>query len=264
MALIKVENVSKRFTLNEYHPSLRQEATTIFKRALGRATATWEREPFWGLQDINFEVNHGECIAIIGRNGAGKTTLLRLLSRITAPTTGCIEVYGRFASMIGLGAGFDPERSGRENIVLNGIMQGVDRHKLRAHEDEIIAFAEIDRFIDLPIKRYSSGMVARLGFSIAIHLAPDILFIDEALSVGDAAFQEKCFARIFQFRQEQRTMLLVSHSTTTTLKLCQRALWLHEGHLRMDGDSASVIQAYSEMFANPVSYVQPPDTGTKT
>jgi len=246
--IISVENASKRFVLNEYRPSLRQEAVGIFKRTLGQASGQWEREPFWALRDMSFSVMQGERLAVIGRNGAGKTTLLRLLSQVSTPTHGTVEVHGRFASLIGLGAGFDLERTGRENIYLNALIQGLQLKAVQEAIDDIIAFAELGKFIDIPVKRYSSGMVARLGFSVAIHTAPEILFIDEALSVGDIAFQEKCYDRIMQFSHERRTIVFVTHAMATAARLCDRALWLHEGKLVMDSRIDEVIKAYKEML----------------
>ena len=227
--VIVVRDLYKRYVRNEYRPSLRHEAGTVLKRMLGIASPHVSSEPFYALRNVNMDVHQGEAVALIGRNGSGKTTLLRVLSGITQPTSGTVEVRGRFASLISLSAGFSPEMTGRENIYLNAAIQGMPPAKVAPYVEDIIQFADIGQFIDLPVKRYSSGMYARLGFSIAIHIVPDIILVDEILAVGDAAFQAKCAERIQQFRREGRTFVIVTHSPATVLSLCDRAIWLHNG-----------------------------------
>lgn len=205
-------------------------------------------EPFWALRGISFTIRAGESVALIGRNGSGKTTLLRVLCGITRPNRGRVAVAGRFAAMIGLGAGFNTERTGRENIFLNAAIHGTAPKQVAGLLDAIIDFAELGEFIDVPVKRYSSGMVTRLGFSIAVHILPDIIFIDEVLAVGDAAFQEKCLARIHQMRAEGRTIVFVSHAPSLVSQVCERAIWLHQGRLRLDGSVAHVLAEYEALI----------------
>ncbi|HLA43343.1 MAG TPA: ABC transporter ATP-binding protein [Aggregatilineales bacterium] len=245
--IIEVKGASKRYTQNEYRPSLRQEAAQMVKGLLKpSARKAWEPHPFWALKDINFEVAEGESLGIIGRNGAGKTTLLRLLSGITEPTEGIIHVRGRFVALVGLGAGFNFERSGRENIYLNAAIFGMPPKEIDEFLNDIIEFSELGDFIERPIKRYSSGMISRLAFSIAIHILPDIIFLDEILAVGDVAFREKCVDRIFAFKEENRTLLFVSHSSLAVSRLCERSIWLHEGKQMMVGPTDDVVDAYHE------------------
>jgi ABC-type polysaccharide/polyol phosphate transport system ATPase subunit len=213
---------------------------------LGRYVQKTQQEPFYALRDISFAVRKGDSIGIIGRNGAGKTTLLRLLSGITSPTRGSIEVKGRFATLIGVSAGFNFDMPGRKNIYLNAAFFGWDPEQVQEIEQKIIEFADIGEFIDAPVKVYSSGMIARLGFSIAIHLLPDIIFLDEVLSVGDAKFAAKCDERIRGLRDENRTIVLVSHSATSVEEMCTRAIWLNKGQLMLDGGTGEVLNAYAE------------------
>ncbi len=245
--IVRVENVSKRYVFQHFRPSLRQEALQIAKRWIGRAPqATWESQPFWPVKDVSFTLDKGDTLGIIGHNGAGKTTLLRLLSGIIEPTEGRIIVNGRFATLIGLGAGFDYERSGRENIYLNAAIQGVEPEEIEQRVDDIINFAEIGEFIDRRVKLYSSGMIARLGFSIAVHILPDVVFLDEVLSVGDAAFQEKSSERIMQLRDNNTTLVFVSHSLSSIEKMCRHTLWLDHGRVMMHGPTEQVVKAYTD------------------
>ena len=248
-AVIHVENLSKRYTKQQYRPSLRHEGQQIVRRILRLPVeVTWQEEPFWALQDINFSVQKGETVGVVGRNGSGKTTLLRILSGITEPSEGIAEVNGRFATLIGVSAGFDNERTGLENIFFNAAIYGVPPTQTETILDDIIAFSELEEFLNMPVKRYSSGMVARLGFSIAIHILPEIIFIDEVLAVGDAAFREKCYARVLELKQRGCTIMFVSHSADDVLKLCDRAVWLHQGKLMMDGDAAEVLEQYDQLL----------------
>lgn len=198
----------------------------------------------WSLKDVSFEVKRGEVVGIIGRNGAGKTTLLKILSRITEPTEGYAEVHGRVGALLEVGTGFHPELTGRENVYLNGALLGMKRAEIRRKFDEIVAFAEVERFLDTPVKRYSNGMYLRLAFAVAAHLEPEILLVDEVLAVGDYEFQKKCLGKMGQIQQEGRTVLLVSHSMSSILNLCQRAILLDAGRVVKDGKAADVIEHY--------------------
>jgi len=214
----------------------------------------WSRGPspedFWALRDVSFEVQRGEVLGVIGRNGAGKSTLLKILSRITEPTTGRVALRGRVASLLEVGTGFHSELSGRENVFLNGAILGMSRTEIRRKFDEIVAFAEVERFLDTPVKHYSSGMYVRLAFAVAAHLEPEILIVDEVLAVGDVQFQQKCLGKMQAVsRDEGRTVLFVSHQTDAVRALCDRCLWLSEGHITRDGDVHGVIRAYMDSGA---------------
>src|ERR1017187_7336427 len=199
---------------------------------------------FWALRDVNLEIKRGEVVAIIGRNGSGKSTLLKILSRITPPTTGTITYHGRVASLLEVGTGFHRELTGRENVFLNGSILGMKRAEITRRFDEIVAFAEVDKFIDTPVKFYSSGMYVRLAFAVAAHLEPEILIVDEVLAVGDASFQKKCLGKMGEVAQQGRTVLLVSHNMEAVQSLCGRALLLSEGRLVDEGLAASVVSGY--------------------
>lgn len=202
------------------------------------------REAFWALKDVSFDVRSGEVIGIIGRNGAGKTTILKILSRITEPSTGRIRITGRVASLLEVGTGFHPELTGRENIFLNGAILGMHKNEIRQKFDEIVAFAEIEKFLDTPVKRYSSGMYVRLAFAVAAHLEPEILLVDEVLAVGDAAFQNKCLGKMKNVASKGRTVLFVSHNMSAIRNLCPRSIWIDEGRLVLEGKTDQVAQAY--------------------
>lgn len=205
-------------------------------------------EEFWALKDVNFEIRRGERVGIIGRNGAGKSTLLKILSRITEPTTGRVEIRGRVASLLEVGTGFHPELTGRENIYLNGAILGMTRREIRAKFDEIVDFAEVEKFLDTPVKRYSSGMYVRLAFAVAAHLEPEILVVDEVLAVGDASFQKKCLGKMEEVADQQgRTVLFVSHQMPMVASLCNRCLLLRDGYLSDDGKPSSVILGYQNV-----------------
>jgi len=236
---IRFDCVSKKFNLHrEQARSFQELILHLFRRSNGSG------EEFWALRDVSFTVSQGETVGLIGPNGAGKSTALKLISRIIEPTSGRIEVSGRVGALLELGAGFHPDLTGRENIYLNGSILGLSRAQIRRKLDEIVAFAELERFIDVPVKHYSSGMYVRLGFSVAVHIAPEILLVDEVLAVGDAAFQRKCLDRINYLRREGVTILFVSHSAETVRAICSRALWLGDGRLVADGSAESVVTRY--------------------
>jgi lipopolysaccharide transport system ATP-binding protein len=203
-----------------------------------------ETSELWALDEVSFEIRPGEVVGIIGRNGAGKSTLLKILSRITEPTGGRAEIFGRVGSLLEVGTGFHPELSGRENVYLNGSILGMTRREIEDKFDEIVAFAELERFIDTPVKRYSSGMYVRLAFAVAAHLEPEILLVDEVLAVGDAAFQKKCLGKMSEVASHGRTILFVSHNTAALLNLCRRGILLEKGRLTADGDIDSVVRKY--------------------
>jgi lipopolysaccharide transport system ATP-binding protein len=250
---IQVENLSKQYiigTAKIRHDTLRDQLmdglTSLF-RGNGHATPT--SNTIWALKDVSFEVKQGEVLGIIGRNGAGKSTLLKILSRITQPTTGRAKVYGRLASLLEVGTGFHPELTGRENIYLNGAVLGMGKAEIDRKLDEIIAFAEIEKFIDTPVKRYSSGMYVRLAFAVAAHLEPEVLVIDEVLAVGDAAFQKKCLGKMEEVRMGGRTLLFVSHNLAMIEKICQQVILLREGAIAKQGDTKQVIEDYVQSLS---------------
>jgi lipopolysaccharide transport system ATP-binding protein len=214
------------------------------QRQVAQEQAASEEE-FWALKDVSFEIRRGERVGIIGRNGAGKSTLLKILSRITEPTTGRVEIRGRVASLLEVGTGFHPELTGRENIYLNGAILGMTRREIRSKFDEIVAFAEVEKFLDTPVKRYSSGMYVRLAFAVAAHLEPEILVVDEVLAVGDASFQKKCLGKMEDVAErEDRTVLFVSHQMAAIQKLCQSCIFLQSGHIFFAGNVVSAINTY--------------------
>jgi lipopolysaccharide transport system ATP-binding protein len=229
---------------------LTEKSTALLRRTkdilLGHPIIGGESlEEIWALRDASFSVHKGEVVGIIGRNGAGKSTLLKVLSRITEPSTGCVTIQGRVASLLEVGTGFHPELTGRENIFLNGAILGMTRADIRKRFDEIVAFAEIERFLDTPVKRYSSGMYVRLAFAVAAHLEPDILIVDEVLAVGDAQFQKKCLGKIEEVASEKgRTVLFVSHQMGMISSLCRRAILLEGGQIVFDGNAAEAIAKY--------------------
>jgi len=253
---IRVEGLSKRFCIGERQPayrtlrdSLTDALATPFRRAwklFNRRSSDAEgsKETIWALKDVSFQVKHGEILGVIGRNGAGKSTLLKILSRITPPTGGFAEIRGRVGSLLEVGTGFHPELSGRENIYLNSAILGMKRAEIGRKFDEIIAFAEVEKFIDTPVKHYSSGMYLRLAFSVAAHLEPEILIVDEVLAVGDASFQKKCLNKMEDVRKHGRTVLFVSHNLPAVTRLCGRAVLLEEGTVLQDGPSHQVVGNY--------------------
>lgn len=247
--IIRVMNVGKQYRIGPPQSSyvtLREAVTALGSapfRRLARGGSSIQ-ETFWALQGVNFEVNPGEVVGIIGRNGAGKSTLLKLLSRITEPTTGRIELYGRIGSLLEVGTGFHSELSGRENIYLNGAILGMTHAEITRKFDEIVAFAEVEKFIDTPVKHFSSGMYMRLAFAVAAHLEPEVLIVDEVLAVGDVKFQRKCLDKMQDVSKQGRTVLFVSHSMSAITRLCQRALLLDEGRVLEDGPAPQVVSSY--------------------
>ena len=211
-------------------------------------------EEFWALQGLGFEISRGEVVGVIGRNGAGKSTLLKVLSRITEPTTGRVEINGRVASLLEVGTGFHPELSGRENIFLNGAILGMSRAEIRSKFDEIVAFSEVERFLDTPVKRYSSGMYVRLAFAVAAHLEPEILIVDEVLAVGDAEFQKKCLGKMQDVAHAGRTVLFVSHNLGTIGALCHRGIVLQNGCISYDGPIGNALATYTAQSASSVDF----------
>jgi lipopolysaccharide transport system ATP-binding protein len=255
---IRCEGLAKQYRIGEREPyrTLRDAITNAFTlpRRLLRLAARHSsngREDlnFWALKDVSFELKRGEVLGIIGRNGAGKSTLLKILSRITEPTCGHADTWGRVGSLLEVGTGFHPELTGRDNIFLNGAILGMRRTEIARKFDEIVAFAEVERFIDTPVKRYSSGMYVRLAFAVAAHLEPEILFVDEVLSVGDAAFQKKCLGKLGNVSREGRTIVFVSHNMTALQRLCTRVVWLDRGQVTDTGDARTVIDHYLQTNA---------------
>jgi lipopolysaccharide transport system ATP-binding protein len=242
-ARVTFDRVSKAFRRGERHDSLRDLIPAVMSRALGRTPPADDRT-FWALQDVSFEVHAGEALGIIGRNGAGKSTVLKLLTRILKPTRGSCAVVGRTGALIEVAAGFHPDLTGRENVYLQGAIMGMRRAEIAARFDEIVEFSGFDAFIDTPVKRYSSGMNARLGFSIAAHLHPDVLLIDEVLAVGDLNFQEKCQARMKRFRDEGTAIVFVSHHLPAVAQLCNQVLLLDHGTPLRLGAPGAVIREY--------------------
>ncbi len=235
-SVITVEHLSKRFRV--YH----QRSVTFKEALVERGRARYEE--FWAVRDVSYSLEPGTTLGVIGENGSGKSTLLKCVAGILVPDEGTVRVRGRLASLLEVGAGFHPEYSGRENIYLNGAILGLPRRYINSVIDEIVGFAELERFIDNPVRTYSSGMYTRLGFSIAVHLDPDILLVDEVLAVGDEAFQRRCLERIEEMRAEGRTLMFVSHGMESVRNLCDACLWIDSGVARMYGDTKEVVDAY--------------------
>ncbi len=254
MNALIIERVSKQYRLGqrERYRALRDTLAEMLRapaRGIGRLlNGAPETEAadnqIWALRDVSFDVAQGEVIGIVGRNGAGKSTLLKVLSRITAPTEGHVTIRGLVGSLLEVGTGFHPELSGRENVFLNGAILGMKRREIERKFDEIVAFAEVERFIDTPVKHYSSGMQMRLAFAVAAHLDPEVLIVDEVLAVGDAAFQQKCLGKVGEVTKSGRTVLLVSHQLNQVRRLCNRVAWLDAGRIRQIGNTAEVVTAY--------------------
>ncbi len=255
--MIHVEGIGKRYRLGQTirHDTLRDAIMhrVRFKRRSRPADERRVEEEFWALKDVSFDVAEGEVIGIIGRNGAGKSTLLKILSRITPPTEGRIHLRGRVASLLEVGTGFHPDLSGRENIYLNGAILGMQRQEIKRKFDEIVAFAEVEQFLDTPVKRYSSGMYVRLAFSVAAHLEPQILIVDEVLSVGDAEFQKKCLGKMGEVAKGGRTVLFVSHNMAAVQILTTRAVLLSGGRIVESAETEKVVSTYLKRSTDHVS-----------
>lgn len=261
---IKVNNLSKRYIIGhqrkERYTALRDVMADTVKRSIKkllphsyRVDTETTLEEFWALKDINFEIQQGDRVGIIGRNGAGKSTLLKILSRITEPTNGRIKIKGRVASLLEVGTGFHPELTGRENIYLNGAILGMSRIEIAKKFDEIVDFAEIEKFLDTPVKRYSSGMYVRLAFAVAAHLEPEILIVDEVLAVGDAQFQKKCLGRMEEVGKEGRTIIFVSHNIQAIRQLCSSAILLESGSLLAFDSSQQVTDLYFQQTLRSIT-----------
>lgn len=262
MNIIEIENLSKKYWINHEHrsyDSLKENLSNGMKNWIKRITCfrQWreiqppKQEEFWALKDVNLSFQEGDRIALLGRNGAGKSTILKILSRITEPTYGRIKVHGRLSSLLEVGTGFHPDLTGRENILLNGAIMGMSYKEIRKKFDEIVAFADIEKFLDTPLKRYSSGMFMRLGFAIAAHLDSDIMIIDEVLAVGDAQFQEKCLKKMNEIGAQNRTILFVSHNVNSVLSLCNKGVLLDQGQVQSFEPIEQCVSRY--MQSCPVS-----------
>jgi len=254
---IKAENISKQYMISDgkvRHDTLRDQIvdgmSSIFRSRKKKENGG--KRMFWPLSDISFEIPPGQIVGIIGQNGAGKSTLLKILSRITQPTLGRAEINGRVGSLLEVGTGFHPELTGRENIFLNGAIIGMSKEEIKRQFDAIVEFAEVDKFIDMPVKRYSSGMYVRLAFAVSAHLKPEILMIDEVLSVGDLQFQRKCMAYAEELKKRNSTILFVSHNMFAVKAMCDRVIYLSEGKIRFDGETAPAIELYEGEYKTSI------------
>jgi lipopolysaccharide transport system ATP-binding protein len=252
--ILQVRNLSKQYHVRGFsrvNPTLRETIVKAvkfpFERLNGRKAG--QDDLLWALRDISFEIEAGEVVGIIGRNGAGKSTLLKILSRIIKPTAGEVDIYGRVGSLLEIGTGFHPDLTGRENIYLNGAIIGMKLEETKRKFDQIVAFAEVEKFLETPVKYYSSGMYLRLAFAVAAHFEPEILILDEVLAVGDAAFRKKCLAKMKEVSREGRTVFYVSHDLSSVQQLCGRAFLIESGHLLDDGTAEMVISNYLRMMS---------------
>jgi len=252
---VRLDHVSKKFRKGEIYDSLRDLIPSLGSRLFSKWSAERTRREFWAVSDVSFEVKKGEAFAIVGSNGAGKSTILKLLSRIMKPTSGSLMVAGRLSALIEVTAGFHPDLTGRENIYLNGTILGMTRSEIDAKFDEIVAFSGLEEFLDTPVKRYSSGMHARLGFSVAAHVNPEVLIVDEVLSVGDFAFQQRCLTRMQEVIGSGTTVLFVSHNLKAVTELCQRAVLLEHGRVIGEGTSQEVVRQYLKSLTGPRTLV---------
>jgi lipopolysaccharide transport system ATP-binding protein len=269
-SIIRARGLGKQYRIGvsrSSYPTLRETLGAFqlpFRGAKNRNGGGGD-DKFWALKDVDFEVMPGEVVGIIGRNGAGKSTLLKILSRITEPTTGRIELYGRVGSLLEVGTGFHPELTGMENIYLNGAILGMSRREIDSKFDEIVAFAEIEKFLGTPVKRYSSGMYMRLAFAVAAHLEPEILIVDEVLAVGDAAFQKKCIGKMSNVAKKGRTVLFVSHNMSAVRTLCKRGILIDSGGIELDSDVEACITRYlAEHDASDAMKIWPPESAPQT
>ena len=264
---IRVQNLSKQYKIvagKRHHDTLRDQLMHCLKSVFTRnGRPNVESETIWALKDVSFDVKQGEVIGIIGRNGAGKSTLLKLLSRITEPTSGRAEIFGRVGSLLEVGTGFDRELTGRENIYLNGAILGMKKAEIDRKFSEIVAFSDVEKFIETPVKHYSSGMYVRLAFAVAAHLEPEILIIDEVLAVGDTAFQKKCLGKMGDVAKAGRTVLFVSHNMGAIKSLCPRAMWVDSGRVSMDGNTEQVIPRYLDSVFERGTHTAPVTLNSK-
>jgi lipopolysaccharide transport system ATP-binding protein len=251
-AVIHVEGLGKRYRVGERerYVALRDVITRAFTSPLNRKRKA-PTDFLWALRDVSFDVTQGEVVGLIGRNGAGKTTLLKLLSRITRPTTGLAEIRGRVGSLLEVGTGFHPELSGRENIFLSGAILGMSKREIKQKHDEIVDFAEVERFLDSPLKHYSTGMQMRLAFAVAAHLEPEILLVDEVLAVGDFQFQKKCLGKMGEVAKTGRTIIFVSHQMNQIRRLCERSIWVDGGQIRESGPTGQIVAKYESASLQP-------------
>ena len=260
LSAITIENLSKKYIIShqahERYTNLRDVLADGAKRLVGKMRHPFTapendatREEFWALKDVSFEIQQGNRVGIIGRNGAGKSTLLKILSRITEPTSGRVKIHGRVSSLLEVGTGFHPELTGRENIFLNGAILGMNKAEISRKFDEIVGFAEVEKFLDTPVKRYSSGMYVRLAFAVAAHLEPEILIVDEVLAVGDASFQKKCLGKMEEVGKEGRTVLFVSHNMAAVNALCNKAILMDNGQAAAEGTVENVLAQYMQRSA---------------
>src|SRR5437867_3203301 len=269
---IRVENLGKRYRIGQRlrYQTFRDALSGVLSAPFrgvhsylsGQRPSECHHESddvIWALKDVSFDVKYGEVIGVIGRNGAGKSTLLKILSRITKPTEGCAEIHGRVGSLLEVGTGFHPDLTGRENIYLNGAILGITKRDIDRKFDEIVAFAEIEKFLDTPVKHFSSGMQMRLGFAVAAHLEPEILLVDEVLAVGDGAFQKRCLGKIGEVTRQGRTVFLVSHNMIAVENLCRRVILLHEGRLVEDGQARHAVATYLRKILSPLTQQAWPD-----
>jgi len=248
---IRVKNIGKIYRIGEIQPykTLQGSISNFFYRIFQKSKGFYKREHIWALKDVSFEIKKAEVVGIVGRNGAGKTTLLKILSRITPPTEGYAELYGKTGSLLEIGTGFHSELTGRENIYFNAVVMGMKKSEVKRKFDQIVEFAEIERFLDTPLKYYSTGMGMRLAFAIAAHLEPEILFVDEVLAVGDSAFQKKCLGKMGDIAKGGRTVLFVSHQMNQIRRLCKECIWLEKGKIKAIGPTEEVVSKYEAYFS---------------
>lgn len=255
--VIQAENISKLYkvaTAKYRHDTVADHIAAVVKSTFQREKrASLHEREFWALKDVSFEIRQGEIVGIIGHNGAGKSTLLKILSQITAPTEGKVKVFGRIGSLLEVGTGFHPELSGRENIYLNGAIIGMKKEEIRRQFDAIVDFSGVGEFLEMPVKRYSSGMYVRLAFAVAAHLEPEILLLDEVLAVGDSSFQKKCLGKINEVAKVGRTVIFISHNMTAVNSLCERVMWVKNGEIVADGPSSQIVTEYLAASVNDVS-----------
>jgi len=263
---IRAVGLSKQYRIGQLlrrHDTLRDQISSAAKALVHGDLKRTPPEMIWALEDVSFEIDQGEIVGIIGRNGAGKTTLLRLLSRISEPTAGYADVRGRLRSLLEVGTGFHGELTGRENIYLNGAILGMRRTEVNRKFDEIVEFSGVEKFLDTPVKRYSSGMYVRLAFAVAAHLEPEILIVDEVLAVGDAAFQKRCLGKMETIGRSGRTVVFVSHSMPTVTRLCSRAILLDGGHVVADGPTESIVARYLQADLGTTARREWPEPGSR-